>query len=68
MMQKSVYTKIVLNGTASRSVTNNVRANRPSDGLVQILIVTEKQYQGIEYIVRESKTEVVDTLDRFVVL
>jgi CRISPR-associated protein Cas2 len=67
-MQKSVYSKVVLNASAAKIVVDNLRKNNPPEGNVQVLIVTEKQFQGIEYLVGESQREVVDNLDRFVVL
>ena len=68
MVQKSVYSKIALNGTASNAVITHVRKNRPKEGVVQILVITEKQYQSIEYLVGESQKETIDTQQRLVVL
>lgn len=68
MMQKSVYTKIVLNGTAANIVAEHVRRNKPPEGMVQLLTITEKQFQSIEYILGESQKEVVDTQQRLVIL
>lgn len=68
MMQKSVYSKIVLNGHASKIVTDRVRRHKPPDGKIQILTITEKQFQGIEYILGEPQNEVVDSQTRLVVL
>jgi CRISPR-associated protein Cas2 len=42
--------------------------NRPSEGLVQVLKVTEKQYGKMEYIVGESSNEVLNTDQRLVIL
>lgn len=68
MMQKSVYSKIALNGAASDSVINSVRKNSPKEGVIQIMTVTEKQFQDIEYIIGESQKEIVDTQQRLIVL
>ncbi len=68
MMQKSVYSKVVLNASAAKVAVDKVRKNCPPEGNIQVLTITEKQYQGIEYILGESQKEVVDSLDRFVVL
>lgn len=68
MMQKSVYSKIAINGAASKLLCDNVRRHKPPEGTVQILTITEKQYQSIEFIVGEGQREVLDTIDRFVVL
>ena len=68
MMQESVYCKLVLNSNQSIQVTNEVKKMRPENGLVQILTVTEKQYSKMEIISGSSKTEVVDTDERLLIL
>ena len=68
MMQQSVYCKLVKNSSAGDLVVNNIRKNRPNDGLVQVLKITEKQYQKIEYITGNSKSNVIDTDERLVIL
>ncbi len=68
MMQKSVYSKITLNGTASDAVIRNLNGHKPPEGIVQILTITEKQFQNIEYLIGEGQKEVVDTQQRLVVL
>jgi CRISPR-associated protein Cas2 len=68
MMQKSVYSKITLNGSASDTVVKNLSGHKPPEGVVQILTITEKQFQNIEYLIGEGQKEVVDTQQRLVVL
>lgn len=68
MMQESVYCKLVQNDTAADTLVDNIRKNKPSSGLVQVMKLTEKQYSRIEYIVGESKTEVLDSDERLVIL
>lgn len=68
MMQESVYSKIALNTTAVDAIVRNVRKNKPLSGLVQLLSVTEKQFSRMEFIVGESKKDVLDTDDRLVIL
>lgn len=46
----------------------NIRRNKPSDGLVQILKITEKQFSKIEYIVGSSKSEIYDGDERLLIL
>ncbi len=41
MLQESVYCKLAPNSTTADSIVDNVRANKPSDGTVQILKITE---------------------------
>lgn len=68
MLQESVYCKIAQNTTVADAIIANVRKNRPDDGLVQVLKITENQYSRMEYIVGESKSDVLDSDERLVVL
>ncbi|MGI5875146.1 MAG: CRISPR-associated endonuclease Cas2 [Bacillota bacterium] len=68
MVQESVYSKIALNGTAAKAVVKTLKDNRPPKGLVQMLVVTEKQYAGMEYIVGEEKNTILDSDERLVIL
>ena len=68
MLQESVYCKIAQNTTVADAIIANVRKNRPDDGLVQVLKITEKQYSRMEYIVGESKSDVLDSDESLVVL
>lgn len=68
MLQESVYCKMVLNESAAKAVVEQVKRNRPEDGLVQLLTVTEKQFLKMEYIVGEYKSEVLDSDQRLVIL
>lgn len=68
MMQWSVYSKLVLNPVVGNAVISNVRKNKPRNGLVQMLMITEKQFSHMEIIVGELQTEVIDTEDRLVIL
>lgn len=68
MLQESVYCKLAVNSTAADAIVNHVRKNKPSDGLVQTLKITEKQYIKMEYIVGDSKSVVLDTDERLVIL
>lgn len=68
MMQESVYSKIVLNQTVVSSVTEIIKKNRPPEGLVQLLTITEKQYSKIEFITGASSGDVITSDERFVEL
>ena len=64
MLQESVYCKLALNGT----IVDNVHKNKPEEGLIQLLTVTEKQYAKMDIVVGDLKSEVLDTDERLVVL
>ena len=68
MMQESVYCKLVQNAGVADVVQESIRKNKPGEGLVQILRVTEKQFAKMEYVVGENKSLVLDTDDRLVIL
>ncbi len=68
MMQESVYCKLVQNNTAADAVSDNLKKNKPSAGLVQLLKVTEKQYAKMEFIVGSSTSNVLDTDERLVII
>lgn len=68
MMQESVYCKLALNMTVVDSVSSRVRKNKPSEGIVQMLTVTEKQYNSMEFIVGSKKSDIIDSDERLVVL
>lgn len=55
MLQESIYTKLTLNSTNAKLVQDNVRKNKPKDGLVSMLTITEKQYNDMEFVVGEKK-------------
>ena len=68
MLQKSVYTRMLITPTAAQSVLNTVRKNKPKNGTVQLLTVTEKQFARSEYIAGEYSSDIIDTDERLIVL
>ena len=68
MLQESVYTRMVLNHSVQKSVINQVKKNKPDDGLVQAIVVTEKQFANMENIVGEYKTDVIDSDERLIII
>lgn len=68
MMQESVYSKLALNTSIASAVAERVRRNKPVEGLVQMLTITEKQYNSIEFIVGQKRNDILDTDERLVIL
>ena len=68
MLQESVYIKLVQNSSVAITVTENVKKNKPPDGLVQALGITEKQFSKMEIVVGESKKDIIDSDERLVIL
>ena len=68
MLQESVYCKLALNSTAVNAIVEQVHKNSPAQGLVQLLTVTEKQYAKMDLIIGESKSDVLNSDERLVIL
>lgn len=45
-----------------------IQMNKPSKGVVQTLVVTEKQFVKMEYVVGENKSDIIDNEDRVIIL
>lgn len=68
MLQESVYCKLALNQTVAKAVVNSVKSNKPKDGLVQLIVITEKQFSKMEYICGENKSNIIDSDSKLVIL
>lgn len=68
MMQKSVYSKLVLNNVTGDAVRQRIRTNLPKSGVVELLEITENQFSKIEYLLGEEQQLVIDTTDRLLEL
>lgn len=67
-MQESVYSKLALNQSSASIVVKNIEKNKPSEGLVQVLIITEKQFSSMKTIVGDVKSDVIDSDERLLIL
>lgn len=68
MMQWSIYSKLCLNSSAVKATYEKVKKSVPSKGIVQLMVVTEKQYASIEYLTGESSSEYVNSIERLIIL
>ena len=68
MMQESVYSKLMTSPSVENSVNTLIQNNKPPHGLVQTLIVTEKQYTKMKYIVGERTDDIIDSEERIIIL
>lgn len=68
MMQESVYCKLAQNSTVAESIVESLRKNKPDEGLVQVLRITEKQYSKMECIVGQNNSCVLDTDERLTII
>ena len=63
-----MYCKLALNMSVAGAIMENIRQNKPPEGLVQMLVVTEKQFARLEFVVGESHTEIVNSDERTIFL
>lgn len=68
MLQESIYSKLALNQSSVRGITQRLDRNKPKSGLVQVLVITEKQYTSMKTLVGKVNTDVVDTDERLLIL
>lgn len=54
MMQESVYSKIILNNTAANVIKETVRKLKTGKGLIQMLTVTERQFENMEFVLGKN--------------
>ena len=68
MMQESVYCKLMISPSVEKSINNLLQKNKPPKGLIQTLMVTEKQFVKMNFIVGESTNDIIDSEDGVIVL
>ena len=68
MMQESVYTRMVLNQTVQKSVLDMLTKNKPAEGMVQALVITEKQFANTVNISGKFVSDVIDSDSRLVII
>jgi len=68
MMQKSVYVKISINAAACEGVINKVEKFKPESGFIQILQITERQFERMKILLGTSQSDVISTDERLVIL
>lgn len=68
MLQESVYCRMFITPSAEKASMEIIRRNKPPDGTVQMLSVTEKQFSKMEYLVGEYHSEMIDSDERLIIL
>ncbi len=68
MMQESIYIKLALNTPTAEQYRKIVRKHLPENGLVQMLTITEKQFQSMELLLGQSQSTVCDSDERYLEL
>lgn len=68
MLQESVYCKMMTSPSVETTCKKLIHDNKPPQGLIQILSVTEKQFVKMDYVVGECKSDVIDSEESLVIL
>ncbi len=68
MEQESVYSKLAPNSIVADAIIENIKKNKADDGLIEVLKVTEKQYENMVFITGSKKKEVIDSNERLLIL
>lgn len=68
MHQFSIYSKLLLNNTASIAMISRLKENNPKKGSITLLTVTEKQFARMVYLNGERNTSVANSDARLVFL
>lgn len=68
MLQESIYCKLVMNAVSANQLIESIKKNKPNNGNVICLKITEKQFSKMEYIVGEKISDVLDSTERVVIL
>lgn len=68
MLQESVYCKMLTSPSVENSMKNMLNKNKPPIGLVQTLLITEKQFVKMNYLVGASSNDIVDSEEKIIIL
>lgn len=68
MLQESVYAKLALNMSVINSQKNKLESQKPKKGIVQILVITEKQFASIDTIIGSVVPKSLDDTERLVII
>ena len=68
MVQFSVYVRVCVTRQTAKFLENRIRKFLPRGGLVQSLMVTEKQYNDMHFLVGKPIDDVRNTSDRTIIL
>ena len=66
MMQKSVYSKLVINNVTSAAVKAKISKNLLPAGIIELLEVTENQFSRIEYLIGEKQSIIEESMERLI--
>ncbi|MBQ9693250.1 MAG: CRISPR-associated endonuclease Cas2 [Kiritimatiellae bacterium] len=62
-LEESVYCRMIPSGNPLRTLQALIRKNKPPEGIVAILVVTERQFENMEFITGEWKHNIIDSTE-----
>jgi len=68
MHQYSIYTKLLLNDTATQAMIKRIEKQTPKKGHITLLKVTEKQFAKMIYLNSEKNKAVTNSDERIIIL
>ncbi len=68
MLQESVYCRMVINEAMAKSTVAKIESFKPPAGMICAMIVTEKQFANISFIIGESRSDIVTTDKSLVII
>ena len=68
MIQESVYCRMSIDQQMADTIANRIRTSIPPEGNIMLLNVTEKQFSSMQILLGESKTDVLNSDERIVLL
>ncbi|MFZ2354204.1 CRISPR-associated endonuclease Cas2 [Paucilactobacillus nenjiangensis] len=68
MIQYSVYVRVCVSKQSAGYMEKRISEFAPDDGIIQSMMITEKQYNDMNFITGEFKDDVRNTSNRTVIL
>lgn len=68
MHQYSVYSKLLLNNTASKAMIARLQRSNPAKGNISLLLITEKQFSKMIYLHGEANKSLASSDKRIIFL
>lgn len=68
MIQYSVYVRVCVNKKSAEFIEKRIESFLPSKGVVQSLILTEKQYNDMHFLLGKKLKEVRNSAERTIIL
>jgi CRISPR-associated protein Cas2 len=68
MIQESIYVRVLMNKQSAKFLEDRIRKVAPVNGVVQSMIITEKQYSDIKFLSGQPIEDIRNSDDRMIVI